>query len=196
MISYRTLKEEEISRELFRHFIRRQVVGKCLRREGDKWIEKDDPFIDDWSEEDYKTLICCLKNTVKTGGFVYGAFEDGMLKGFVSVESKRFGGENQYLDLTSIHISEDRRRRGIGKALFLKAGRWAREKGAKKLYISAHSAVESQAFYRAMGCVEASEYQRSHVEAEPYDCQMEYALVRENESEYPFEEGCFAESTV
>ena len=92
MISYRTLKEEEISRELFRHFIRRQVVGKCLRREGDKWIEKDDPFIDDWSEEDYKTLICCLKNTVKTGGFVYGAFEDGMLKGFVSVESKRFGG--------------------------------------------------------------------------------------------------------
>ena len=121
MISYRTLKEEEINRELFRHFIRRQVVGKCLRREGNAWIEKDDPFIDDWSEEDYETLIRCLKNTVKTGGFVYGAWDDGTLKGFVSVEPEQFGGENRYLDLTSIHISEDRRRKGIGKTLFLAA---------------------------------------------------------------------------
>ena len=30
---------------------------------------------------------------------------------------------------------------------------WAKQKGAKKLYISAHSAVESQAFYKSMGCV-------------------------------------------
>ena len=92
------------------------------------------------------------------------------------MESERFGSENQYLDLTSIHISEDMRRKGIGKALFLAAGRWAGEQGAKKLYISAHSAVESQAFYRAMGCVEAAEYQRAHVEAEPYDCQLEYVI--------------------
>ena len=28
---------------------------------------------------------------------------------------------------------------------------WAKQKGAKKLYISAHSAVESQAFYKSMG---------------------------------------------
>lgn len=176
MVQYRTLKEQEINRQLFGHFIRRQVVGKCLRREGDIWIEKDDPFIDDWSEQDYETLIRCLKNTVRTGGFVCGAFDNGMLKGFVSVESERFGSENQYLDLTSIHISEDMRRNGIGKALFLAAGRWAGEQGAKKLYISAHSAVESQAFYRAMGCVEAAEYQRAHVEAEPYDCQLEYVI--------------------
>ena len=49
-------------------------------------------------------------------------------------------------------------------------------RGAKKLYISAHSAVETQAFYRAMGCVEAQEYNQKHVEAEPYDCQMECSL--------------------
>ena len=47
------------------------------------------------------------------------------------------------------------------------------EKKAKKLYISAHSAVESQAFYKAMGCVEAEEYNAEHVEKEPYDCQLE-----------------------
>ena len=118
----------------------------------------------------------CLHNTVRTGGFVCGAFSEGELKGFVSVENGFFGGENRYYDLSSLHVSEDMRRTGIGKTLFLAAAEWARKQGAKKLYISAHSAIESQTFYRSMGCVEASEYNQKHVEAEPYDCQMEYVL--------------------
>ena len=65
---------------------------------------------------------------------------------------------------------------GIGKALFLAAEDWARARGGRKLYISAHSAVESQAFYKAMGCVEAEKYHQGHVEAEPYDCQLECEL--------------------
>ena len=65
---------------------------------------------------------------------------------------------------------------GIGRTLFLAAAEWAKEKGAKKLYLSAHSAAESQAFYRSIGCVDARIYSRKHVEDEPYDCQMEYAL--------------------
>ena len=47
----------------------------------------------------------------------------------------------------------------------------------KKLYISAHSAVESQAFYKKMGCVEAEEYDPAHTAAEPCDCQLEYLLT-------------------
>ena len=58
----------------------------------------------------------------------------------------------------------------------LLAARWARDRGAQKLYISAHSAIESQAFYRAMGCVEAHTYNPAHVAAEPFDCQLEYRL--------------------
>lgn len=49
--------------------------------------------------------------------------------------------------------------------------------GGQKLYISAHSAVESQAFYRKMGCVEAEEYDPAHTAAEPCDCQLEYLLT-------------------
>lgn len=107
---------------------------------------------------------------------MYAAFSEGILKGFVSVESELFGGEQKYLDLTSIHVSEDMRGQGIGKCLFTAAKEWARKNGAKKLYISAHSAVESQAFYQAMGCVEAEVYNQKHVEAEPYDCQLECLL--------------------
>ncbi len=176
MIEYRALQEQEIERGLFRTFIRHQVVDQCLRRENGTWVVRSDPFIDDWTEDDYRILTDCLCNTVRTGGVVYGAFLDGKLKGFVSVESSFFGGENLYCDLSALHVSEDMRRKGIGKALFLVAVDWARKHGAKKLYISAHFAVESQAFYCSMGCVEASEYNQKHVEAEPYDCQMEFAL--------------------
>ena len=176
MILYRNLTSDELCLELFRHFIRRQVVTKCWRRENDTWLIKDVPFIDDWTEADYQVLISCLKNTLSSGGFVYGAFCDGKCKGFVSVESEWFGNEQEYLDLSSIHISEDMRKKGIGRMLFLAAKEWAKKQGAKKLYISAHSAVETQAFYRSMGCVEAKVYNQKHVEQEPYDCQLECSL--------------------
>lgn len=176
MIQYRNLYIDEICRELFKDFIRHQVVTKCWRRENGEWIMKDAPFIDDWTEKDYQILISCLKNTVITDGFVYAAFYNDMLKGFVSVESALFGGEQKYLDLSSIHISEDMRGMGVGKSLFLSAKKWAKERGANKLYISAHSSIESQAFYKKMGCIEAQVYNQQHVEAEPYDCQLECKL--------------------
>lgn len=87
-----------------------------------------------------------------------------------------FGSQKQYADLTSIHVSQDVRGLGIGRNLFEAAKEYARKRGAKKLYISAHSAVETQAFYKAMGCIEALEYDKHHVESEPYDCQLEYIL--------------------
>ena len=173
---YRTLTEGELCRELLGKFRRRQVVDLCRRRENGRWVVRPDPFIDDWSEEDCAFLLECLKNTLRTGGFVYGAFVDMALKGFVSVEPEPFGSEMQYLDLSSIHVSEDMRGRGIGAKLFRAAADWARGQGARKLYISAHSAVETQAFYAKMGCVEAAEYESGHVEREPFDCQLEYLL--------------------
>lgn len=89
------LKEEEIDRKLFCGFIRHQVVDQCLRRENNKWVVRSDPFVDDWTEEDYQTLIGCLRNTAHTDGFVYGAFLNEVLKGFVSVERGFFCGEKE-----------------------------------------------------------------------------------------------------
>lgn len=176
MIQYRNLQLNEICRELFKDFIRHQNVTKCWRRESNEWVIKDAPFIDDWTEQDYHTLVSCLKNTVAAGGFVYAAFYNEKLKGFVSVEADLFGDEQKYLDLSSIHVSEDMRNQGIGTKLFLAAKEWAKKNGAAKLYISAHSAIESQAFYKKMGCIEAEVYNQEHVEQEPYDCQLECKL--------------------
>ncbi len=175
-MEYRELNAAEINRELFSGFIRRQVVTDCWRRVNGEWVIKSAPFIDDWSEEDFTVLVKCLKNTVSNGGAVYGAFADNVLKGFASVEPQLFGGEQKYLDLSSIHVSEDMRGRGIGRELFTRACAWAKAHGAEKLYISSHSAVESQAFYKAMGCVEAEVYNEEHVRAEPFDRQLERKL--------------------
>lgn len=92
------------------------------------------------------------------------------------MENSFFGSEKQYLQLSCIHVSEESRGNGIGKQLFSYAVEAATELGAQKLYISAHSAKESQAFYHALGCVEAKEYNRELAEAEPCDCQLEFVL--------------------
>ena len=80
LLKYRMLNAEEVNREIFKDFIRYQNVTKCWRKENGKWIIKDAPFVDDWTENDYEKLIFCLKNTIASDGFVYAAFYDGKLK--------------------------------------------------------------------------------------------------------------------
>lgn len=172
----RKIRLDEITVDLFSDFHRHQEVTKCWRKTGGKWIIIDNVFSEDWTQGEYQYLVQCLRNTVATGGMVYGAFLEGKLKGFASVESNFFGKSKQYLELSSIHVSEDCRGHGTGRKLMAAACEWAKEKGAIKLYISAHSSVESQAFYKAVGCHEAEEYSQPHVEKEPCDCQLELVL--------------------
>lgn len=170
---FRPLAGEELAPGLFRYFDRFQIVERCWRKEAGQWVVKDIPFTERWGEAEYQFLCQCLQNTAATGGQVWGAFIDGRLKGFASVEGPLIGSRRQYADLTSIHVSADARGCGLGRRLFLLAEETARKLGAEALYISAHSSVESQAFYKAMGCVEAREYIPEHVEKEPCDCQLE-----------------------
>ena len=173
----RELSLEEVTEELFSGFHRHQQVTKCWRKREGNWIIVDNPFVEEWTKKEYQSLVECLRNTAATGGVVYGYFESGVLKGFSSVQPEFFGSRGQYLELSSLHVSEELRGRGIGRALMSHARKWAKARGAEKLYISAHSSVESQAFYRAVGCREAEEYSRPHVEKEPCDCQLECGLT-------------------
>ncbi|WP_294343552.1 GNAT family N-acetyltransferase [uncultured Clostridium sp.] len=176
-VVYKKLNKEDIKLSLFSDFNRYQEVKKCWRKENNKWILKDISFIDQWGENEYNFLVKCLINTIETGGVVLGAFCDCSLVGFASVENKFFGSENQYLQLSSLHTSYEYRGNGIGKQLFSIACDGAKDLGAKKLYISSHSSEESQKFYKAVGCVEAIEYNKKLVEDEPCDCQLEYILI-------------------
>lgn len=172
----RMLALGELNRDLFRGFRRRQVVTMCRRRIGVSWHMVYCPFVDDWTEEQLRHQIHNLQTTLRGGGAVFGAFRDGVLKGFAAVEGKPLGPGDIYRDLGSLHVSEDCRGRGMGRMLFEHAARWARMDGAKKLYISSHSAQETQAFYAAMGCVDTLWPSPEHVALEPFDCQLEYIL--------------------
>ncbi|WP_312652358.1 GNAT family N-acetyltransferase [Proteiniclasticum sp.] len=175
-VTYRELKEDDISLALFEGFKRHQEVKRCWRKIDGTWMLKEIAFIEEWGSEEYAFLVRCLINTVNEGGTVWGAFHESRLYGFASLENRFFGKRNHYLQLSSIHISDGYRGQGIGKVLFSLASDQARERGAEKLYISAHSSEETQAFYRKAGCVEASEYNERLSGEEPCDCQLEYAL--------------------
>jgi N-acetylglutamate synthase-like GNAT family acetyltransferase len=176
-ISYKELKINEINTELFSSFNRYQEVKKCWRRENGEWILKEVPFIEQWGSEEYEILIKCLQHTIRTGGTVFGAFHNNVLVGFASVENEFFGSKKEYLEMSCIHTSYESRGMGIGRSLFSLVCNKAKEMGAQKLYISTHSSQESQAFYKAIGCVEAVEYNSKLVAKEPCDCQLEYRLV-------------------
>lgn len=176
MTIYRELSAAEIEISLFSFFDRTQNVTKCWRKINGEWVIKDIAFVDNWSDEEYREGAEYLRQLIISGGYVLGAFCERKLKGFVSVEPAIFGANTKYMNLSNIHVSRDMRGQGIGKELFCLAKKWAKSHNAEKLYISAHSAIESQAFYKAMGCVEAAEYNKKLVEKEPCDCQLECAL--------------------
>lgn len=176
-IVYRELDIKELNINLFKNFERYQDVKKCWRKIDGEWILKDIAFVEKWGEVDYEELVNYLTNTINSGGSVYAAFNNNRLIGFASLENERFGTENQYLQLSNIHVSNESRGLGIGKKLFNIMVEEAKKRGAKKLYISSHSSEETRAFYDRLGCVEAEEYNKKLVELEPCDCQLEYKIV-------------------
>ncbi len=175
-ITYKKLQEPEITFQLFENFDRFQKVSKCWRKENNEWILKEIAFVDDWNNDEKNYLVDCLRNTIKTGGCVIAALNDQSLVGFSSIESERFGSENQYLQLSSLHVSNQYRGQGSGKELFKYICSEAKRLGATKLYISSHSSEDTQAFYKKMGCVDAIEINEKIAEQEPFDRQLEYSL--------------------
>lgn len=177
-INYTRLSLEQITEDVFSKFNRYQEVTQCWRKENGTWVLKDISFVEDWTAEDKGYLVECLRRTADTGGAVMAAVWGNRLLGFASVESEFFGTRNQYLQLSSLHTDCKARGKGIGKRLFAMAAETAKSMGAEKLYISSHSARETQGFYKSVGCVEAEEINEALVKKEPCDCQLEFDLTR------------------
>ena len=165
-----------VDARLFQGFSRHQAVTRCWRKENGAWVIRDIAFTEEWNDADYARLSGELTDTAQKGGRVIAAMEDRRVVGFIAVENAPLGSRGQYRQLSCMQVSAPYRGKGLGRKLFTLAADAARALGGEKLYISAHSSVESQAFYRAMGCTEAEEYDPALTAAEPCDCQMEYAL--------------------
>jgi len=168
----------DLSTNLLQCFNRYQQVKRCWRMENNVWVLKDIHFIEQWDENLKKEVVAVdLTECLNSGGFVWGIFNDNnKLIAFASLFSNFFGSQNQYLQLSQLHVSFEYRNKGLGKVLFMVCTERARRLGAKKLYISAHSSEDSQHFYTGVGCVDAKEISKRLAEYEPYDRQMEFVL--------------------
>ena len=172
----RFLTLKDLRTGMFDEFERTQEVDLVWRTiQGEQKLVSE-PFRDDWSLEDRQVLVACLRDCLAEGGAVCCIFEGEKIAAFFAMTRPPFGSRGQYADLQSLHVGRSWRRRGLGRRLLGIAAWQAAVWGREKLYISAHSAMESQAFYRAAGCREAEEINPAHAEAEPFDIQMEYPI--------------------
>ena len=175
-IEIRVVAIADLHLDVLRKFNRYQVTNSVRYKENDKYIYKDEHFIESWDEEKKQQVLQSLKQCVCNGGIVAGAFKNGELIGFANVENGFFGKNKDYLELSYIHVSNELRNLGIGKKLFHLCSEEAKVIGAKKLYIASHPAVETQHFYRSLGCVLAVEINENIYEREPLDIQLEFIL--------------------
>jgi ribosomal protein S18 acetylase RimI-like enzyme len=175
-ITFRKLVLNDLSRTLLKEFNRYQKTSRILAKEEVSLYEKEACFIDDWNDEKKFNVIRELRYCVQSGGAVLGAYMGEKSVGFANVESKRFGIKLDHVELPYIHVSNEYRGCGIGKRLFNLCCESAKELGAQKLYIGAHPSIESQNFYKAVGCTLAKEVNEDIFNREPLDIQLEYKL--------------------
>jgi N-acetylglutamate synthase-like GNAT family acetyltransferase len=172
------LKIDDLNNNLLDNFNRYQDIKRCYRNENGNWVLKDIAFIENWDKKMKEEKINnSFYNSIKSGGYVFGAYnEDEKIIAFANLLSKKFGSQNQYIQLKQIHVSYEYRNLGIGKKLFSLCAKKAKEIGAKRIYISANSSEETQYFYRSIGCVDAIEINKELFEEEPFDRHMEYVI--------------------
>ena len=156
---------------------RYQEIKKCYRKVDGNWVLKDIAFIENWDSIRKQNVIKEFSEIInKESGYVFGAFDGKTLIGFLTLFKKLFGSKKQYIQLDSMQVSYGYRHKGIGKKLFELCIKKSKEKGVKKIYISANSSEETQKFYMSIGCIDAEEINKELFEKEPYDRHMEYIL--------------------
>lgn len=168
---------KQLHRDLLAGFDRTQAVEQVWRViDGRKEIVPCS-FVESWNTKALQEIaLVDFRKIIEGGGRVFLAYEGKNLLGFAALKGERLGLKGEYLQLEQMQVSNNQRGRGIGRALFDCCVQIAKVMGAEKLYISAHSSVETQAFYQKMGCVEAEWLFDEQVGREPYDVQMEFVI--------------------
>ena len=175
-IHYEILNGKNYNTYSLDHFVRHQRVSECWRNVDGEWKLVPIEFEENWSVEQCQKIAADVALHMENDQTAIGAFDGEEVIGFVTVSHNIFGNTAKYVELVCFQVSEPYRGKKIGKTLFSKACEEAKRLGADKLYISAHSSKESQAAYKAIGCVHAEEINQKLAEEEPCDVQLEYVL--------------------
>lgn len=173
-----TLTTENFGLHSLDDFQRHQQVTDVWRRADGGLELVRQPFTEDWDPELRRKVAARMLGNLKRGYFGTGAFDNGALTGWTFYGNELIGEHHNYVELHMFHVSEPYRGRGIGRMLFEASLLLARNAGAQKIFISSHPAKESQAAYRALGCVPAQEFFPEAAGNEPFDIQLEFDLTK------------------
>lgn len=177
LIRFERLTKQNFNAFSLDAFVRHQDATRCWRNVDGKWTLLPIAFTEDWDLAERRDIAKNIAENLDGSIVGYGAFADATVVGYITIGTDPFGSRSQYVQLVEFEVSEAFRGRKIGKRLFELGCNAAKALLAEKLYISAHSSEESQAAYKALGCVHAEEINAKLAEAEPCDVQMEYRLL-------------------
>ncbi|HCQ91092.1 MULTISPECIES: GNAT family N-acetyltransferase [unclassified Clostridium] len=170
-MNYRLLEKSEL--KLLSEIDRKEIVNEVYYFKNNK-LEIVNEFynIERWILEELQDYINRLEDIYDRNGTIYGAFDNDKIIGLAALESKFIGKNNDQLKLDMLYISNNYRKKGIGKNLVNLLCEKAKDLGAKSLYISATPFKNTVNFYFAVGSKLTNEINKELYELEPYDIHM------------------------
>ena len=171
MITRRELLREEI--EQVWNIDRSEVIDNIYYLEnGTLVLRPEHHDVRGWPPGEAEKYTPILLDCFDRGGWFHGAFDHARLVGTVVLESKFIGKHKDQLQLKFLHVSSSYRNRGLGTQLFELARTSARERGAKRMYISATPSENTINFYLRLGCQVADEPDPELLALEPEDIHL------------------------
>lgn len=169
------LAAEDIQADMLSTFKHSQRITRKWVKIAGQWTFTGADDLREWDTDKRAWIAEYMHEQMSRGGAVVGAWCGDTLIGFCCVDGILRGTKSRYANLTMLFVDEDWHRCKIGKHLFAAVCDHARGLGASKLFISAIPALETVAFYQAMGCTDAMEIITDFVDTEN-DRYMEYPL--------------------
>jgi predicted N-acetyltransferase YhbS len=149
---------------------RREVIENVYHLENNVLVLKPEFYnIQGWPPGEPELYTPHLYKSFDRGGWFCGAFDGNLLIGAAVLDNKLIGKDKDALQLKFLHVSRDYRKHGLGRELFDLAKEKARERGAKRLYISATPSENTVNFYLMRGAVVTDEPDPELFELEPED---------------------------
>jgi GNAT superfamily N-acetyltransferase len=175
MVSGRELLREEI--ETVWSIDRSEVIDAVYHFENGTLVLKAEHFdLHTWPPGEPEKYTPLLAECFEQGGWFYGLFDGTQLIGVAVLENRFIGSHKDQLQLKFLEVSQAFRGQGHGRRLFELAKTVAREKGARRLYISATPSEHTIHFYFSLGCVVTSEPDPELLALEPEDIHLECSL--------------------
>lgn len=172
MIVGRNLRREEI--EQVWSIDRSEVIDNIYSVENGVLVLRPHHVeVPGWPPGEAEKYTPILLECFDRGGWFHGAFEDAKLVGAVVLDSKRIGQHKDQLQLEFLHVSSSYRKKGLGAHLFGLARATARERGARRMYVSATPSENTINFYMRLGCVLTAEPDPELFAREPEDIHFE-----------------------